>query len=127
VKKVMLSILTFLYLMLSTGIAMEVHYCMGKKIGTDFFHDCDGYCGRCGMEEKDDGCCRDEIKFYKYTENFSTPKISVPQAFYLNDIVGTCIPEIQFQWIRPQSVKITSAAIEDTGPPLRIRYCTYRL
>ncbi len=52
-------------MMSSTGIAMEVHYCMGEKAGVDFFKVENEKCKKCGMTEKKGGCCSDEHKFYK--------------------------------------------------------------
>ena len=52
-------------MMSSTGIAMEVHYCMGKQSGVDFFKVENQKCKKCGMTEKKGGCCNDEHKFYK--------------------------------------------------------------
>lgn len=65
VKKFIVAILAFLYLGVSSGIAMEIHYCMGKKAGVDFFGSGSDKCGKCGMTEKKNGCCNDEHKFYK--------------------------------------------------------------
>lgn len=65
VKKFIVAILAFLYLGVSSGIAMEIHYCMGKKAGVDFFGSGSDKCGKCGMSEKKNGCCNDEHKFFK--------------------------------------------------------------
>ena len=48
----------------SSGIAMDVHYCMGKQAGIEFYGNENKKCGRCGMTEKK-GCCSDEHSFYK--------------------------------------------------------------
>lgn len=54
----------------SSGIAMEIHYCMGEKAGIDFYKLTDDKCGRCGMKEQDKkGCCSDEHKFYKLADS----------------------------------------------------------
>jgi len=65
VKKFLLTILTLCYLLASTGFAYDVHFCMGKKVGVEFISDDDEACARCGMNEKETGCCHDEHKFYK--------------------------------------------------------------
>ena len=82
-KKIIVCILAFLYLGVSSGIAMEIHYCMGKKAGVDFYKGDNDKCGKCGMKEKKSGCCcNDEHKFYKLNDshknvsndlNFETP------------------------------------------------------
>jgi hypothetical protein len=38
-------------MMTSSGFAMEVHYCMGEKVKTEFFsNNEDEKCGRCGSD-----------------------------------------------------------------------------
>jgi len=114
-------------MMLSTGIAMEVHYCMGEKVGVDFFHEQDEKCGRCGMKEKDTGCCHDEIKFYKYSESFSTQKADDQKPSFIVDFhtPKAYISEVKSE--RNQQKEIFRKPIFDYGPPLRVLYCIYRL
>ena len=57
-----------LYLGSFSGIAMDIHYCMGKKAGVDFFEGSSNKCGKCGMKEKN-GCCSDHHKFYKLSDS----------------------------------------------------------
>ncbi len=87
VKKILLSILTFTYLMLSTGIAMEIHYCMGKKAGIDFYKLENEKCGRCGMLEKKNGCCNDEHKFYKIEDSFKHSSNNINFSFFEGRII----------------------------------------
>ncbi|HMI77260.1 MAG TPA: hypothetical protein VK484_00620 [Ferruginibacter sp.] len=71
-KKGFLAILAVLYMTVSSGIAMEIHYCMGKKAGMEFYGSSSDKCGKCGMTEKDTGCCHDEHKFYKLQDSHKT-------------------------------------------------------
>ncbi len=64
-KKFLVSLLAVLYLGMSSGIAMELHYCMGRLAGIEWFSSDNDRCGRCGMKEKKGGCCSDEYKFVK--------------------------------------------------------------
>ncbi len=71
----------------SSGIAMEIHYCMGETAGIDFYKNSDDKCGRCGMKEQNkEGCCSDEHKFLKLddshqkainTYNFNVGEVAV--------------------------------------------------
>ena len=63
-KKVILSLFTAVYMLSASGLAMDIHYCMGEKVGFDFFHDPNAKCTKCGMTEKK-GCCSDEQRFFK--------------------------------------------------------------
>jgi hypothetical protein len=77
-----------MYMTVSSGIAMEIHYCMGEKAGVDFYDHSGDNCGRCGMkEENKKGCCNDEHKFLKLDDshqkavnayNFNVGGIALP-------------------------------------------------
>lgn len=67
-KKAIVAILAILYLGVSSGIAMEIHYCMGKKSGIDLYGGENDKCGKCGMKEKK-GCCNDEHRFFKLNDS----------------------------------------------------------
>jgi hypothetical protein len=59
-----------MYMTVSSGIAMEIHYCMGKKAGVDFYKISADKCGRCGMKEQNKkDCCSDDHKFYKLDDS----------------------------------------------------------
>ncbi len=67
-KKFLIAIVAFLYMSASTGATLHLHYCMGKLADWGLSHNKSGKCGKCGMEktdEKDNGCCKDEQKFFK--------------------------------------------------------------
>ena len=64
-KKILAGILALMYLTVTSGIAMEIHYCMGKKAGIEFYGSSSEVCGMCGMQEDKTGCCHDEHKFVK--------------------------------------------------------------
>jgi hypothetical protein len=89
-KKIIVGILAFLYLGVSSGIAMEIHYCMGKKAGVEFYGSDNDKCGKCGMKEKKGSCCNDEHKFYKLNDShknvsndlsFETPFTIIEHSF----------------------------------------------
>ena len=68
-KKAVIAIIAVLYLGVSSGIAMEIHYCMGKRAGMDFYGEQKDKCGKCGMSGKT-GCCNDEFKFLKLNDSY---------------------------------------------------------
>jgi hypothetical protein len=71
-KKIYIGILALVYMAVSSGIAVELHYCMGDKAGVELYGSSSDKCGKCGMTEKDSGCCHDEFKFYKLTDSYKT-------------------------------------------------------
>ncbi len=112
----------------SSGFAMEVHYCMGKRAGVDFYNTENDKCSRCGMKEKKGGCCNDEHRFYKLADahknvsnnyNASISKIEVVHdvlSFPVNIILLTGKPAL-FKKLPPI----------DSGPPIFIKNCVFRV
>lgn len=67
-KKIIVTIFAFLYLAVSSGATVHLHYCMGKLVKWELFHKKDnGKCSKCGMAKSSskDGCCKDENKLVK--------------------------------------------------------------
>lgn len=73
-----------MYLGLSSGITVHLHYCMGKLSEWSLLESKDESCGKCGMEKKSTearGCCDDDAKYVKLQQDhkqasellFSTP------------------------------------------------------
>lgn len=70
-KKLLLSILTLVYLASTTGAMLEKHFCMGRVADWSFGKSTGEDCGLCGMpknEEQDNGCCSDQESFFKVTD-----------------------------------------------------------
>jgi hypothetical protein len=66
-KKITVAILAIVYLTVSSGVAMSIHYCMGKFSSVDLMHTSDK-CSKCGMKTKG-GCCKDEFKIVKLSDS----------------------------------------------------------
>ena len=93
-KKFLLLILTFSYLVTSSGASIYLHQCMGKFSSVDFGNSTgeNGNCGKCGMEKNNAGdCCQDHVILLKSSLDQSQPesqlhkisvfKILVPRVF----------------------------------------------
>ena len=63
-----------LYTTLTSGVAINVHYCMGKVAGIDLREAPAGKCQLCGKPSKGMDCCKDEFKFCKVTESHQAAK-----------------------------------------------------
>ena len=69
-KKVLLFILLSVYLAFSSGVIVNMHYCMDELASTHFYGGKSDVCGQCGMEtDQSMGCCRDEVKVVKMQED----------------------------------------------------------
>jgi hypothetical protein len=72
IKKVFILMIAFLYLTVSSGLAMNIHYCMGKVASVTFGNEQDhndGNCSKCGMNKTETHCCNDETEFIKLTDS----------------------------------------------------------
>ncbi len=71
-KRFAAAILAVLYISTSAGATVHMHYCMGKLADWGLGQKESKTCGKCGMktsEAKDNGCCKDEHKFFKTDTN----------------------------------------------------------
>lgn len=66
-KKAFLLLFTFLYLGMSSGFSLEVHYCMGKVTGIQLSVSKKDRCKKCGMAAKK-GCCQNQQHFVKISD-----------------------------------------------------------
>jgi hypothetical protein len=127
-KKIYIGILAIVYMAVSSGIAVELHYCMGRKAGMELFGSSNEKCGKCGMTEKKTGCCHDEFKFYKLTDsyktvsneiNFATPEFAIVTGYNI------------YNWQMP--VNAAASAVSNHSPPyytkpdVCIMNCVFRI
>jgi hypothetical protein len=84
-KKAVAFILAFMYLGLSSGLAVNIHYCMGKVTDVDVNNYSDKSCV-CKMKEGSMPCCghfyelvkvNDEHQVVASSFSFTTPEITV--------------------------------------------------
>ncbi len=78
-KRILAIILSFAYLLLASGVAMNIHYCMGHVINIDYRYKDSKVCDRCGMENKK-GCCHNEFKIVRLTDDQQTTKANIQLA-----------------------------------------------
>ncbi|MBA3674196.1 MAG: hypothetical protein H0W75_04435 [Chitinophagaceae bacterium] len=85
-KKFLVTILAIVYLGVSSGVAMTIHYCMGKVSSVELLTHNDK-CSKCGMKSGS-GCCKDEFKIVKLTDShkliINDINISAPVAIINN-------------------------------------------
>src|ERR1035437_4955481 len=89
-RKFIVSILAILYLGLSTGATVHVHYCMGKLVGSSLWHnEKSDLCSKCGMSKKvsKNKCCKDEYKVVKVEQDQKTGDA----AYHIYQLTSTII------------------------------------
>ncbi len=70
-KKLLVSLIAFLYITSTCEATVYMHYCMGKAVGFSFTPGKSANCHRCGMKKSATGmgCCKDEQKLIKSDKN----------------------------------------------------------
>ena len=70
-KKAAVLILAVLYFAISSGMIVNLHYCMNRFTSADFSLATDkSHCDKCGMDKStSQGCCHDEIKLVKLQDD----------------------------------------------------------
>lgn len=103
-KRILVTILAFLYLGISTGATVHLHYCMGKFLGASLWHDDanEHECDHCGMKKQpgENDCCKEKHKLIKsedkhtvavvysdFLKYIQAPADIVPGYSYFNTLV----------------------------------------
>jgi hypothetical protein len=127
-KKIAVGILTIVYMVVCSGIAMEIHYCMGKKAGVDFFGATNDKCGKCGMTEKKGGCCSNEHKFVKLEDSHKNVYNTID--FTTSEVVVITVYSL-YNWQMPNGLAVSvvnnHSPPDYTGPGACIVNCVFRI
>ncbi len=78
-KKIFISVIAVFYLAVTSGMVMNIHYCMGKISSVTFNHDADhedGSCSKCGMSKTENHCCKDEVKTVKLSDSHQSSSLA---------------------------------------------------
>lgn len=76
-KKAFVAILAVLYLTITSGVVVNVHYCMGRFASVAYGADNHDVCGKCGMPDKKSKCCHTESKLVKVQDVHQLAKTQV--------------------------------------------------
>ena len=98
-KKSISILLTFVFLISSSGFSINRHYCGNKLKSTNILLiQNTGSC--CGKKEMPEGCCKNETQVIKITENFtSTQTINLPSADFITVFVLAYVKTFNFSLI----------------------------
>jgi hypothetical protein len=83
-KRLVVVLIALVYLAVSSGFTVHVHYCMGHVVGASLLDEAGDRhaCSKCGMKKKaGNGCCHHEQKIVKSDTDQSLVKsLTLPQA-----------------------------------------------
>jgi hypothetical protein len=121
-KRVLTSLIAMVYFVISSGMVMSIHYCMGKISSVDINHNKTETCV-CGMslkETSNKGCCKTEFKMVKLEDTHKAA-----YAFYEIQAPAVLLPSVTslFQQVDLQQSAEVYADIH--GPPLLSEQDTY--
>lgn len=113
-RKAVILLLSVLYITLTSGVAVNVHYCMGKIAGTTYGVEDNHECDRCGME-KADGCCETEHKLVKADDDHLGTQLLSGKIAAFTAVVAQ--PPLYFSPLVQRSVQITPRYHAPPGIP----------
>jgi len=137
-KKVLATILAFVYLSSSMGATIHLHYCMGKLASWGLVDHDSKKCAQCGMVKKTTGpqgitaikdCCRDE---HKQINTDKDQKLFPSEFFKYNNLIqAIALNESAVQSVKAFSVPMeypnTHAPPVSGKLPLFVLYRNFRL
>ncbi len=127
-QKMLFLILSCLYLVATSGMQVQQHYCMGHlKATTVGFHE-SKKCSTCGMEAGNSECCHDESQWLKVNDNHQAAVTtgSVPTPFVMD------LPPVQHYFLQPTAQHVITAQVNNHSPPpllpdRNVLFCVFRI
>jgi hypothetical protein len=120
-KKALSLILLMVYLVVSTGFTVNLHYCMDRFHSWELGASEQDACATCGMKTGDsNGCCRDEVKTVKLQQDLAQAKYMVVQFS-----IPVLVSAVSVHLVAPFQNIPQLVIPADTGPPLLSEQDTY--
>lgn len=122
-KKLAAIFIALLYVAITSGFTVNVHYCMGKLAGVKLQAHAEKHCDKCGKAGK---CCKDEIKFCK--ADFSHEAAAKVEVNTAPAAIDLALPLIILP-VPPVVISRHFTAYYQHAPPLTLykKHCTYRI
>lgn len=133
-KKVLLIIITLIYVVMSSGVTLTYHYCKGRLANVKVMALADNCasCGKnscvsCGMQMNPSPCCSDETQFIKITSDQNISNFMADLSPATIELLPVLLNE--FRFLQPEDVLIDHQIFDDppecTSTPLFIHHCTF--
>ncbi len=123
-RRLLLSILILLYIVVSSGITVSFHYCMGKLSDLELITSTE-QCSSCGQKQTSSHCCSTEAHFIKLAVDQNAEHLPVvdftPAVLsLLSDMWGGILSPVTEKWSADVS---TPPAFRQKEIPLFIYHC----
>lgn len=117
-KRLLLAILTIVYLGTTTGATIHLHYCMGQLVNASFWHTDGDKCGACGMEKLpgDDGnqCCKDKQEQVKLQDD---QQAASSFAFQAIQAISAAVLPTFYEFSGPATTSLAPLLPVSNSPP----------
>ena len=129
-KKIVVFILAILYFITTSGVIINMHYCMGELAELGLPQSKDEECSICGMRESEsNGCCKNEQQFLKiYKEQITSnvyyqlPKFTSDALIHNSfELTSVYVPSLM------EEHPLAKAPLRGESLPLFIRNCVFRI
>ena len=129
-KKFFVTILAVVYLTVSCGATVNLHYCMDKLKSWDLSHTSKSKCGSCGMQKGEDkGCCHDEHKQIKIEKDQKAAECSFQKSLTSTnaDLTSFCILHVVYPNSTVLDNPSTHAPPLSGAVPIFVLNCNFRI
>jgi hypothetical protein len=118
--------LAFFYLLFSTGLVVNTHFCGDKLSGISFFQAGKGCC--CGKEMKKKSCCKDEISNLKISDTHQSSenlRISPLKIIFLSVPTYTYNSLLINKIEKKEVISFTDSSPPPNNIPIFLRDCVF--
>lgn len=119
-------LLSCFYLLFSTGLVVNVHFCGDKFSGISFFKSGKGCC--CGKEMKKKNCCKEEISTLKISDTHqSSENLRISSLKLSASIIGIFVPNVLLMntLTEEQTLIFADSSPPPNSIPLFLRNCVF--
>ena len=110
-RKIFSVILTAVFLLSVSGLAVKYHYCGDKIASVSVFSPACG-CEKSSQQHMPDDCCKNKLKFFKVANDYS-PSVGFHYV-KVNPVVAAVFNSVNFSFV---SVEVTRNLMVQYNPP----------
>ncbi len=115
-KKAAIILFSFFYLLISAGLAINLHYCQGELESVQLFAEHETCC--CGDSSDSDGCCQDHSQLLKYeNEQIATAAFEFELAIPAFNLPTPLIQNIEISNLLTREINPTDKS--HAPPPVK--------